>query len=275
MSGGMVAITDPKGVITYVNEAFCKFTGYTREEAIGEKPSLYKSGKHSALEIEEIWDTILGGNAYHGVIINKKKNGELYYEQKTITPLTDDRGTIVSFVSTGKDITSRIEMESTLEKLATTDYLTGLFNRFKFEEIYTKESIRSRRYKAPLSLIMFDIDHFKKINDTFGHDVGDSVLKELSTLIQSQIRESDVLARWGGEEFMLLTPETSLESAYELAEKLRKKVEAYDFIKAGNVNCSLGVAKLDKDESFDSICRRVDGALYEAKEGGRNQTIKA
>lgn len=271
----IVTITDPRGYITYVNKAFCKFTGYSEEEALGSSPRLYQSDKHSAREIEALWDTILQGRVYRGVIINKKKNGEHYYEEKTITPLMDEDGNITSFVSTGKDITERVEMGIKLEELASTDYLTGLKNRFKFEEIFNQELIRSRRYNTPLSLIMFDIDYFKKINDTFGHDIGDSVLKEISHLVEVHVRQSDVVARWGGEEFMILTPEVDLESVFALAEKLREAINGFKFFKIGHLTCSFGVSQLHQDENFTSLCQRVDTAMYQAKESGRNRTVKA
>ena len=270
----IVTVTDPEGVITYVNDAFSKYTGYSKEEAVGKKPNLYKSDKHTTSEIKELWNTILSGKVYRGIIINKKKNGEFYDEEKTITPLLDEKGEIISFVSTGKDITDRVRMKGELEKLASTDYLTGLYNRFKFEEYLKQESSRCKRYNKFLSLIMFDIDHFKKVNDTFGHDVGDSVLKEISTLVGSHIRQSDVFARWGGEEFMLLTPETDLGSAHLLAEKLRKAVCEYNFLVAGRISCSLGVVQIKEDEESTSVYQRVDSALYAAKKAGRNQTVR-
>ena len=270
----IVTITNLAGDLTYVNKAFCKFTGYSEEEALGQNPRLYKSGKHSQAEMKELWVTILSGNVYRGIIINKKKNGDDYYEEKTITPLLDEFGEISSFVSTGKDITQRIEMELKMEALASTDFLTGLYNRFKFEEFYTIETKRTARYSEPLSLIMFDIDHFKKINDVYGHDVGDSVLKELSALVRSHVRESDVVARWGGEEFMLLTPAINLESAFSLAEKLRHAIEGFNFTKVNNITCSLGVIEIQTNEESDSAYIRVDKALYEAKESGRNKTVK-
>ncbi len=270
----IVTITDPRGYITYVNKAFCKFTGYSTEEALGSTPRLYKSDKHTTAEIKALWDIILDGRVYRGIIINKKKNGELYYEEKTITPLMDERGDITSFVSTGKDITERVEMEIKLEELASTDYLTGLKNRFKFEELFNEELIRSNRYKTSLSLIMFDIDYFKKINDTFGHDIGDSALKEISRLVESHIRQSDVLARWGGEEFMVLTPEVDLDSVFALAEKLREAISDFKFSEIGHMTCSFGVSQLHENENFTSLCQRVDTALYQAKESGRNRTSK-
>lgn len=268
----IVTITDTTGVITYVNQAFSRFTGYSKEDAIGRTPRLYKSDKHSKLDMQKLWETILEGNVYRGVIINKKKSGELFYEEKTITPLTNEYGTTIAYVSTGKDITDRVEMEIKLERLASTDYLTGLYNRFKFEELFEKESNRSHRYEVPLSLIMFDIDYFKKINDTYGHDIGDLALKELTKLVASHIRQSDVFARWGGEEFMLLTPEIDKDAAFMLAEKLRKAISKFAFTEVGHINCSFGVVELQQEDTFNTLSQRVDKALYQAKEGGRNRT---
>ncbi len=270
----MVTITDPEGVITYVNEAFCRHTGYMKDDVIGKTPRVYKSGKHSSSEIEELWNTILDGQVYRGVIVNKRKGDGLFYEEKTITPLLDEKGNIISFVSTGKDITHRVEMEMQLQKLASTDYLTGLYNRFKFEELFAQEMTRCQRYDKALSIIMFDIDDFKNINDTYGHNTGDTVLKEISTLVKSHIRQSDILARWGGEEFMLLTPEVDLESAYLLAEKLRKVVDGFTFTTVGHITCSIGVIQLGADEDCTALCKRVDAALYKAKESGKNCTVK-
>lgn len=270
----MVTITDYSGVITYVNEAFIKFTGYSKEDAIGQTPSICKSNRHSSAQIEDLWNTILAGKVYRGVFINKKKNGELFYEEKTITPMVDEKGNIVSFVSTGKDISKRVKMEIQLEKLASTDYLTGLYNRFKFEELFNQELLRSKRYHTPLSAIMLDIDYFKKINDTFGHEVGDIVLKEVGHLLASHIRQSDISARWGGEEFMILTPEVDLESAYTLAENLRTAINGFTFDNVCTLSCSFGVVQLQEDEDFTSLCKRVDMALYAAKEAGRNCTVK-
>ena len=130
---------------------------------------------------------------------------------------------------------------------------------------------RAKRYKRPLSLIIFDIDHFKKINDTYGHKVGDEVLKALSKLIKKNIRKIDFAARWGGEEFVILAPETNVEGAKKLAEKLRQAVETYKFPTVGKVTISLGVAQLEPDEKPEDFIVRADMALYKAKEGGRNR----
>ncbi|RMA97715.1 GGDEF domain-containing protein [Hydrogenothermus marinus] len=155
--------------------------------------------------------------------------------------------------------------------LAETDRLTDLYNKGKFNEVLSQEIERARRYKRPLSLIVFDIDHFKKINDTYGHKVGDEVLKALAKLVRKKVRKTDFVARWGGEEFVILAPETDLEGAKKLAEKIRQAVENYEFPTVKKVTISLGVAQLKEDDTPDDFIVRADKALYKAKEGGRNQ----
>ena len=157
------------------------------------------------------------------------------------------------------------------KKLAETDRLTGLYNKGKFNEVLSKEIERAKRYKRYLSLIIFDIDHFKRINDTYGHKVGDEVLKTLSKIIKENIRKTDFAARWGGEEFVILAPETDIEGASKLAEKLRKAVESYTFPTVKNITISLGVAQYNFEEKPEDFVVRADMALYKAKEGGRNR----
>lgn len=271
----LVTITDVQGTIIYANEAFCRFTGYSIDEVLGKTPRVYKSAKHSKEEIKELWDTILDKRVYRSVVINKKKDNTLFYEEKTITPLINDDGEITAFVSTGKDITDRIAMQQELERLAGTDHLTQLYNRLKFEELFEIELSRVARYKHTFSLIMFDIDHFKTINDTHGHDVGDSVLVQLSSLVKNKVRSSDIVARWGGEEFMILSPESNIDTAYELAEKLRLSIEAFEFTTVKKITCSFGVTQLREEENFSTMAKRVDVRLYKAKQSGRNCVIKS
>ncbi len=158
-----------------------------------------------------------------------------------------------------------------LRELATIDQLTGLFNRTYFDIRVLNEMARARRYATPLSLIIFDLDYFKGINDTFGHDIGDKVLRHASHICNENIRESDILARWGGEEFVILAPQTDLEGACQLAEKLRSRLESSPMEPFGVVTGSFGVTVYKQDEDFESWYRRVDQALYRAKSGGRNR----
>ena len=150
------------------------------------------------------------------------------------------------------------------------DLLTGIFNRRQFNTFFEHFLAQKRRYGEPLSLIFCDIDHFKKINDTFGHDVGDKVLKELARVIKTNIRQSDIFARWGGEEFVILLPQTSLSDAVKLAKKLRQIIEAHTFPLPQKVTCSFGVIEV-KEENIQKALKRVDELLYRAKEGGRNR----
>ncbi len=157
--------------------------------------------------------------------------------------------------------------------LAMTDSLTGIANRLHFTQILAKELTRRRRYPGPLSLIIFDIDHFKRINDTHGHHAGDEVLRTLAQSVAASLRETDLLARWGGEEFVVLAPETTAEAAAELAEKLRRLVESILLPGVGRITASFGVAGSGVGEAGESLCLRADRALYRAKDGGRNRVV--
>lgn len=158
-----------------------------------------------------------------------------------------------------------------LEEMATTDSLTGIFNRRKFNEILQDEINRCQRYHRPLALIIFDIDLFKQINDTYGHQVGDAVLRDLAQTVRANIRGTNILARWGGEEFMVVAPETNIAAAGCLAEKIRRLVDGHTFADAGNVTISLGVTAYAPPDTPDSMMMRVDNALYRAKQNGRNR----
>ena len=160
-----------------------------------------------------------------------------------------------------------------LERHATRDALTGAHNRMKFDMMLEAEIKRCKRYDCAMSLAMLDIDNFKKINDRHGHAAGDSALRELVSLVSRHIRECDIFARWGGEEFIILFPETTIEETRIASEKLRQKIEEYDFAKVGKMTCSFGVTQLLHDDGFESLNKRVDDSLYEAKRNGRNKVI--
>ena len=164
-----------------------------------------------------------------------------------------------------------LEQNAELERLRSTDALTGVWNRGQFERAVALELDRSARFKQSLSLVLLDIDHFKRINDTYGHRVGDSVLKEMTRVTTGAIRLIDGLYRWGGEEFAVLAASTSYGNAGRLAEKLRSSIERHTFAEVGKVTVSIGVAEHQSPETLEDWFSRVDAALYRAKEGGRNQ----
>lgn len=157
------------------------------------------------------------------------------------------------------------------EILASTDLLTGVMNRRSFIIVAEKEITRSERYGIPLSMIYCDIDFFKLINDQHGHAVGDEVLKKFAKTLKENLRSSDYLCRWGGEEFIILATEIDLVSAEKLSEKLRHKIMELSIQPVEQVTCSFGVAAKKESELFEELCERADQALYQAKESGRNK----
>ena len=171
------------------------------------------------------------------------------------------------------EIHTRRIAEEELEKLAILDPLTGLFNRRKFDEVLEYEIEQDRRYRTGLALIFCDIDHFKNINDQYGHHVGDTVLNTFAALVVKSVRASDIVARWGGEEFVLLFPNATADVAAGIAEKLRKLIEMTAFPQVGKVTASFGVTHFMGQDDAESMIRRADKAVYMAKENGRNRVV--
>ena len=170
-----------------------------------------------------------------------------------------------------KRTTELENIKDDFEKLATTDALTKIHNRYSIMNILSNEISRASRYSSPLSILMYDIDHFKLINDTHGHSVGDKALVSLSSLVSNSIRDIDYVGRYGGEEFLVIMPNTLLKDATHYAQRLRQTVEDYDFKEAGKITISIGIVELQNDESIDLIFKRVDDLLYLSKNNGRNR----
>ena len=169
-----------------------------------------------------------------------------------------------------RDITERKEVERRIRILATTDTLTGVANRAEFSRRLNDAIARAHATGTPLGLVMFDLDLFKHINDTHGHDAGDAVLRGVIEVVREHVREEDVVGRWGGEEFLLLLPGVDLSETLRAAERLRAGIEARRFDAAGSVTASFGAVVLAADEGFDALIKRADMALYRAKLAGRN-----
>lgn len=171
--------------------------------------------------------------------------------------------------------TAQLEMANErLEVLATTDSLTGLYNRYAFMEVIDNEVKRSNRYESHFSIISFDIDYFKNVNDQFGHDVGDRVLIELTSLVHSILRDVDTFCRMGGEEFVILLPYTNLPVAFEVGDRIRRLIESHEFERTGHLTISLGVVEHGQGEQVDEVLKRADIALYQSKDDGRNQITR-
>jgi len=170
-----------------------------------------------------------------------------------------------------RDATERVKTEERLKQLATTDTLTGICNRRRFDEMLASEIDRAARISSPLALILFDVDHFKRINDAFGHPTGDQVLAQLAGAVGGAIRTIDLFARWGGEEFAVLLPGSDLNAGRLLAEKLRMLLEKQPFADVGQVTCSFGVAEYAPGDNVDALIKKADLCLYRAKASGRNR----
>jgi diguanylate cyclase (GGDEF)-like protein len=190
-------------------------------------------------------------------------------------PIRNEAGEIIGGIIVNVDITERIGLEDQLRTAADTDELTQTWNRRHFYELLHAEMQRAERYRRPLSLIMLDVDHFKQINDTHGHAVGDQVLVFLSREIQNEVRVTEHLARVGGDEFMLLLPETGLEEAANTARRLHRMLAERPLKPVGAISCSIGVCEHMPGESSDDFMRRADEAMYEAKEAGRGRVTVA
>lgn len=274
-----VITTDPDGNITYVNSHFTALTGYTFDEALGRNPKILQSGQTHIEVYRNLWQTIKAGKVWKGEFLNKKKNGELYWEDATIAPVLDHNGRILNFIAVKGDVTERKHAQDELQKLAITDSLTGLSNRRHFFEIAEKEFAKSIRYHRPLSVILFDIDLFKDINDTYGHIIGDRALIQIGKLLLEKGRQTDMAARYGGEEFVILLTETDCADAKMVAERLRKLMEDSPIqSEKGEIHftASFGVAGMGENtpsETLDRLISQADQALYEAKRTGRNRVI--
>lgn len=265
-----VMITDLQGTIIYVNDAFCRLSGYTRDEAIGKRPNILRSGKHSESFYTHLWETVLHHVPFHAIFINRRKDGTLFYEKKSIIPIKDDKGEPRYFASMGQDVTSLLHESLHFKEQAFKDQLTGLYNRLKYDEIIQRRLVEFSEDKRPFSLIFFDIDHFKMVNDIYGHVAGDMVLKDIARLAKSHLRKDDFLARWGGEEFVLLI-DSGVEDARLLAEKLRQAIEDGLSVDGHVITASFGVTEVDAKDDLTSLFKRVDDALYNSKERGRNK----
>lgn len=287
--------TDENFRITYWNPAAEIIFGWKGEEVIGESVAEVLRTAYSAGGREDAIRQINETGVWKGEVTQFTKAGQAVIIDANIMSVKDQTGKVTGFVSANRDISRRKQMEEILrqshreveaanlelqqalereQNLARTDGLTGLFNRRHFFTLAEHEFKVAKRYNAALSITIFDLDHFKNVNDRWGHQVGDEVLKHISRIVQSQLRESDILARYGGEEFILLMPNSNAKEAEHVAERIRTSITAYRIHQTNTVQritVSMGVAALTPEvESLDHLIRYADSALYKAKESGRD-----
>jgi diguanylate cyclase (GGDEF)-like protein/PAS domain S-box-containing protein len=282
-------ITDAAGVILRVNQAFTGITGYTAEEAVGQKPGLLNSGRHDAAFYAAMWESIHHTGSWQGDIWNRRKNGEIYPERLTITAVKGDAGEITNYVATLHDITERKQEEEKVRNLAFYDVLTKLPNRRLFNDRLVQTMVASKRSGRYAALMFLDLDNFKPLNDIYGHDLGDRLLIEAARRIGNCVRKADTVARFGGDEFVVMLGELDAdkdESATQagvIAEKIRAALsEPYSLKKQQDgqaativehhCTSSIGVVLfIGHTTSPDDIVKWADMAMYQAKEGGRNR----
>jgi diguanylate cyclase (GGDEF)-like protein/PAS domain S-box-containing protein len=273
-SSDWILITDREGNVEYVNKAVEQITGYKKEEIIGQNPRILKSGKHDEKFYKKMWDTILSGRSYVGIITNRKKNGELFDIYHTITPLKDDKGNITHFVATSKDITQQKLMEEKINYLAYYDTLTELPNRTLFTDRLNQSIARIDYDKRLVGVLVINLDRFKLINDTFGPKIGDDVLKEIAKRLSVSVREGDTVARLGSDEFgITLAAIAHSEDIILIVEKLMKIIS--QAIKANEeeilITPGIGISVYPNDgRDVQTLIQNADIALSNAKEQGGN-----
>ena len=270
---------DLTGCYVNCNESFAKYVGRRRLEIRGLRPRhLYPP--HIARVLEEDDNKVF---MFRKTVRNEAwatdAEGNRAFFDTVKTPYYGADGELLGLIGVSRDITKRYEMEEKLRELATTDELTGLFNRRTIMQKAKTEVSRAIRYRRPLSVLMLDVDHFKSINDTHGHDMGDEALQQVAHCCRSSLRESDFLGRYGGEEFLVILPETFREDAFVLAERLREKLAHCPIRHLGvvlSVTLSVGLSclYLERPDTLDALLKRADVALYQAKARGRNRTVQ-
>ncbi|WP_275725506.1 diguanylate cyclase [Vibrio furnissii] len=262
-----VIITDRNNRIIKVNNEFTRLSGYSFEEVSGQQPSMFASGKHTSEFYVEMWQALQNDGFWEGEVINQRKDGSMLTEILRIQTILDDDDIIQFYVASFVDITERKLLEDQLRDQSEKDGLSNIWNRRKFDQEFRSECMRIKRYPAheQSCLAILDIDHFKRINDKYGHARGDKTIRAVAQCLRNELRESDFLARIGGEEFAIILPHTPIDEAETVLNRLR--VAVFD-LHQGDLSVSGGLT--DITEVPEEVYQRADMALYESKESGRN-----
>lgn len=269
-----VIITDTRGVIQYVNPKFTQLMGYSREEAIGKTPRIIKGDFLAREFYQEMWQTILAGREWHGVFHNRTKAGALVWEIASISPIRDETGAITHFVGIKEDITELKRLQDQMEHMARHDHLTGLPNRALFLDRLEQAVVQAKRRSAGFAVLFLDLDRFKAVNDTHGHDTGDALLVAVAKRLGACIRESDTLARMGGDEFTaLLLDIGGEENAARVAQNMLDALaEPFSIGQAEcSIGASIGIALYPMHgQTGDGLLSTADTAMYDVKHSWKN-----
>jgi len=280
--GAAIMLADAQQRIQQVNAAFCRLTGYRAEEVIGKTPKMLASGRQGPIFYARMWQSLRESGSWEGEIWNRRKCGEIYPEWLIINALRDAEGEPAGYVATFSDISKLKHAESEIQHLAFYDPLTALPNRRLLLDRLEQARVSGKRKAEHGALLIIDIDNFKMLNDTLGHDIGDHLLIEVACRLKQCIRECDTAARQGGDEFAVMLdaldphPQMAAISAEAVAEKVREELARPVMLNQGQeyyCTASIGVSLFHgQDKTVDTLLKQADIALYKAKESGRNAT---
>jgi diguanylate cyclase (GGDEF)-like protein/PAS domain S-box-containing protein len=267
-----VLVTSTDNVILTVNPALCAITGYAADELIGQTPQIFKSNRHSADFYADLWKKLTNDGQWCGEIWNRRKDGSAFLARETITAILDTDGQRLNYLAVMADITDCRSVEDALRHRAYHDDLTGLPNRCLFLDRLRHQIAYAERYKRLLAVLFIDLDRFKSINDDLGHDHGDDLLKEAAARLHQCVRESDTVARWGGDEFIVLLNDLDHpEHAAQISRKIIDQLEIAFNVKSYQVQISgsIGIAVYPNDETdIRRLILAADTAMYSAKKAG-------
>ena len=274
-SAEAVLVTDANNRIIALNPAFTRITGYTLEDVQGRSPALLRSDRHDAAFYQAMWKEITHRGFWQGEIWNRRKNGEIFPEWLTINLIHNDEGDIQRYVAMGSDITNKVRSDELIWRQANYDFLTDLPNRYMFQDRLEQEIRKSLRQDSLLALLFIDLDHFKDVNDTLGHPVGDQLLVKAAERIGGCVRDSDTVARMGGDEFTVILPElANIIDGERVAEQIISVLaEPYSINEQTiYVQASIGITFCPSDASeVDQLISNADQAMYASKTAGRNR----
>jgi two-component system CheB/CheR fusion protein len=267
-----IMVTDPKQNILTVNEAFTTVTGYTSLEVLGKTPAILNSGKHDADFYQEMWDSLSNRGWWQGEVWNRRKNGDIYPEWLTINAVHDGEGRVINYIGIFSDITVVKDSQRRVEFLATHDELTGLPNRSLFLDRLRQAIARTQRQEQTFAVMFIDLDNFKFVNDSLGHAAGDELLKETTRRLRNCVRASDTVARFGGDEFVLMVEGASISEAEMTARRIATDLGVTMKIGGHNLTTSASVGIcMFPDDGIDpeTLLKNADSAMYQAKENGK------
>jgi diguanylate cyclase (GGDEF)-like protein/PAS domain S-box-containing protein len=276
-----IAITDTDEKIIRVNKGFSNITGYSQEEALGQTPRILQSSQHPKEFFEKMWQTIKEKGRWKGDIYNKRKNGEIYPERLSITAIKNDKGETTNYIAHFLDISDLKQAQQEAQYQANHDALTGIANRKLLMEILQKELSKAKRHKLTHAFMFIDLDHFKAVNDNYGHYTGDLLIQYTANVLKQSVRKEDFVARLSGDEFAVLLLNLQKENAADVAQKIADKI-LYQLSRTitletnkVTISSSIGIRifPLNDKETMERIIKDADSAMYEAKTKGKNRYI--